>query len=403
MSWQDDVKNIELVITTGDGKEWRPLWKDAVKDVEYNVSDFEAIDIEGTYVDRKKKKGDKFPITLYFNGGDCIDQARLFEESARDSRAWTYKHPFFDIVKVQPSKLKFDYSGLNSVKITGVLRETIANKYPKKIETPGASVLELAPVLLSEIEEYFVAEIDEPLPGNISFAAAFINAMNAAYKKVAEIREDIAKVKELARAASSAAQNMIASATGYIEAMKDLVNFPFVLIQNIESKINALVASARDLADIFISTDGVLDAEVISKNIITYEANASLILGTIAQVSVDSDYSDSNTVFSVIDSISEIYSEVISNYDSLGYNQNPDVAFQLDTLINLAIGNLYDIAFDSKKEITVILPYDSNIVLLAHKYYGRGDDHLNDFIEKNNIKSNEYLQIKAGREIVYYV
>ncbi len=42
---------------------------------------------------------------------------------------------------------------------------------------------------------------------------------------------------------------------------------------------------------------------------------------------------------------------------------------------------------------------DSNMIVLAHKYFGSSDADLKSFIQLNELKIDEYLQIKQGRLI----
>ena len=394
-TWKDRIENIELSITTGDGKVWKPLWKKSEREVNYNIASFEAIEIEGSYAERKKKKGDKFPIILFFTGEDCVDKAREFEISARDRRSWIFKHPYYDTIKVQPAKLRFDYSEHNVVKITGILWETIAYKFPRENLPPAKLVSKGVENLYNEVVLSFVEEVDPPPAANIIPSKAFINLLKNTLEKLAELKDDIANVKELARTASAAAQNMIQNVTNYIESVINLIIFPLLIVQNIRSKIDAMIEAANNLKDIFISIPEAIPTY--------YEAQATSLLGSLCNLVVDAEYRDSIEVFYAIDSTTDLYDGVRLIYDDIGYLQNPEVALQLDVVINLTIGNLYEIAYTARQQRIIVLGEDSNLIVLAHKYYGTGDDNITEFIEQNNIKSGEYLQLKKGREIIYFV
>ena len=403
MSWKDKVENIELSITTGDGKVWKPLWRKANKDVEYNTSGFEAIDIEGTYVNRKKKKGDKYPITLYFTGEDCVDDAKLFEISARDARPWIYKHPYLDAVTVQPVKLRFDYSQHNVVVITGILLETITRKYPQEISQPKNTVEVKSIEATATLSEVFTEEITTPLPGNIELNQTFVDRFNNIWESVAQAQANLAILKELATTASSAVQNVISDVTSFIDGIINLINFPIILVQDIEFKISAMVESIQLLETIFINVaDTTISADVQTKNNIFYEFLASKSMVAMGDMLISSEYNDSDQVLRAIDSYKDISDEVLLNFEDNDYNQNPQIALDLDIMVNVTIANLYDIAFNTRNIRLVILPKDTNIIILAHKYYGAGDADLDEFILQNNITGGEYLQIKSGREIKYY-
>ena len=98
-----------------------------------------------------------------------------------------------------------------------------------------------------------------------------------------------------------------------------------------------------------------------------------------------------------------MYDDLITYYDSFPYNQNDENALSLDNIVNSALGNLFDIAFDAKQERTFLVEKDNNIVTLSHEFYGPGDDNLDLFVLQNSIGLDEYLGLKKGRKIIYYV
>jgi hypothetical protein len=102
MSWINDIQDKTFEIITGDGKSYFPKWKNAQKSTEYNLTVFDFINTEGSYVDRKKMKGRKFDLEFYFDGESCVDLGNNFELSARDSRKWLLKHPFYGEIYCHP-------------------------------------------------------------------------------------------------------------------------------------------------------------------------------------------------------------------------------------------------------------------------------------------------------------
>jgi len=101
--------------------------------------------------------------------------------------------------------------------------------------------------------------------------------------------------------------------------------------------------------------------------------------------------------------LNNIYNSTLNNFDSTGYVQDSSLAFNLDLMVNLSLSGLYEIAFNSRQERKVLIDKNENIITLAYKYYGAGDELLQTFIQQNNISLDEYLVLKKGREIIYYV
>ena len=59
--------------------------------------------------------------------------------------------------------------------------------------------------------------------------------------------------------------------------------------------------------------------------------------------------------------------------------------------------------FGAKKEYIVVVPKDTNVILLTHRYLGldADDKNIDTFVKTNNIHFNELFSIKKGRMIKY--
>ena len=66
---------------------------------------------------------------------------------------------------------------------------------------------------------------------------------------------------------------------------------------------------------------------------------------------------------------------------------------------------LFVIALSAKQERIEYISNDSNLISLTHRFLGLepNDSTIDQFIRINKIGLNEFLQIKKGREIKYYV
>jgi hypothetical protein len=399
MTWKDKLINITFEITTGDGKVFKPLWKDAQKNLNFNTEGFDFIGQEGTFVERKKKSGDQIPLLFYFQGNDCIEQADLFELSARDSRVWTLKHPFLGTLKVQPLSLRFDYTQYNSVKITGTVWQTISRKYPQNVVDAKAEVQNLKSDIDILVAGLFTDSIIPIIPENIQPSLNGAISTESNYEVLIDSDSAAAALKNIARQATGAAQDLLSDATNYINQATALINFPFTLVGNIRSKVGSMVNALNSLVGIFLNAD--------PKNKEIYEFQASLIVSELSRNVVTDDYNNINDVLRTIDDFDSAYNSFIANLDSAGYVGNPDLAIATDLIVNTAISNLFDIAFNAKQEMRIVLDSDSNIIVLANKYYRKGgvslDDAVAELIANNNISLDEHIQVKKGREIIYFV
>jgi ribosomal protein S17E len=125
-------------------------------------------------------------------------------------------------------------------------------------------------------------------------------------------------------------------------------------------------------------------------------------------------YTNKQSVFTIINQIVSTYNQYIADLDTLQSANNsnsssfiPDWTSQaaLNKLVNYTISTLFTIALGAKQERTYICEQDTNVILLTHRFLGldKNDANINTMIEINNIGLNEMLNIRKGREIIYYV
>jgi hypothetical protein len=376
------------------------MWKEAKKNINFNAEGFNFIGIEGTYVERKEIQGAQFPILLYFQGENCIEDAAAFEQSARDKRPWVIKHPFYDDLTVQPLELSVDNTDMNVVKITGILWETITAKYPENKVDPVKAVEVNKTTLDDGVADTFTNDIGTPAATSITPARASINSIYGNYQTIAQQSTDIQNLTNALRTASSAASELISAPERFIRQVIDLINLPFTIVQDIRHRIDSLLDTFNDLLDIFVRDDS------SEEDFIQFKAQATVLLSETALVvmsSKESDYLTRANVLTVASRISASYNEYINALDENEITENQQISRELDYIMNVAFGYLFDIVFSAKQERTYILEEDNNIITLAHRFLGPGDENIELFIAQNNITLDEYLGLMKGRKIIYYI
>lgn len=397
MSWINRINNIKLTITTGDGKTYQPLWKNASKSVSYNAEGFDFVGVEGTYVQREKKSGTQYPIELYFTGENCIDESTAFEISARDSRAWVIKHPYYDEIRVQPLSLEIDDSGHNTSKVLVTVWETLTEKFPQQKELPDKQIQVEKLNSDAIIQDAYEVRPDTSIIQKVTDA---VDSIDLAYKPLAATNKQAQELKQLASAAKSAAIDIVSAPLNFIREVQALINFPFTVAQDVKNKVNQLIDSANALIAIFVREDS------NDVDLATYEALISTTLTEMARVTTDPEEGDltkRKDVVEILDLLSNKYQDVLGTYDSVLYAQDPNIALSVDLVINDTLSNLNEIAFNSQQERAIFLEKDSNVILLAHRFYGSGDDNVDRFIDENEISRSELLQVLKGRRLIWYV
>jgi hypothetical protein len=401
MSWQDNIENIVFSITTGDGLNYTPKWKNATKEVEYNASVFEFVNVDGSLVIRQKPKGRRFELEFYFDGENSIIQGNNFEISARDSRIWTVKHPIYGDFKCQPLNLKQDNSILNVSKFNVSVVETITDKYPDYTPVIEDEIIEQIAVT-NENQAQALADSKELDKNELT---ENVTALDTALSKIIKSSEDLKAFKNLVSDSVIEIQNVSSTGLSILRSMQALINYPATIVQTIESRFNAFEEAFDNLANSFTTNKNQFEA--IAGSLIAAMQLAS-------STNIGSEYETRTKVLLQQNRLIEKYNEYITFLDSLqteradsddSYIPNYSGISSLNVLVNLSISNLFEIAFNAKQEREYTLLEDSNVVLLTHKFYGldKNDVNLDKFISSNNIGLNELLNIRKGRKVIYYV
>lgn len=406
MSWLDQI-SAEFIITTGDSKQYRPLWKPTSKAVEYNISEFEFPEINGTLVRRGRPRGTRYPVELYFQGDDHLDQALAFEISAIDQRPWTVSHPYHGNISVQPTSLNFDYSSYNVTKITGTLVETIIDDAPKITVDPKEKII----ADKANVDQAFLDSFDvKPDAQDVNKLSSNNTEVYNKGKKAIKNPIDAENYFNAFNVANSAITNATSAPLTAIGALMAVINAPYLFQTGVRTRINTLTSQFSSLRTSIPNVIKRSDKKI-------YENNAgSIISAQCAAVTqpLDGDFSTRQSVIETIEEIIKNYNDYLEDLDEIQSDNggSPDsfipdyVALNgLNLLINFTVSNLFNIALNARQERSIFLEDDSNLVILAHRLYGLepDDSTILELIDQNKIGVNEMLQIKKGRRIVYYI
>ena len=405
MTWEERINNIPLEIKTGDGKTYFPLFKstDSEKTKEFNTSSFEFINVYGTLVDRKKPKGGKFPLVFYFEGADNITQADNFENSSDDPRPWEVNHPFYGRIVGQPLSIARKDNYLNSTEINIDFWETIEIEYPTRNYSikdntrekhnavylaAAVSYIKKAPFTSADISKnkvniLTIAGNAKKLNDNSTYAD-FQNALNKGLKAI---------------------DNLLEEPLAAIESIQKFLDLPSRYEKAVEGRVASYLGTYERLK---YSIDSLIDKKY-------FESIGASTIASMADAMVNplfDDYvliADIEKMYTKLNDTYEDYKKVldqnkVSIYD-IKNNWNPDATVQqeLNDLVVFTLANLYRLTFAAKRERVIYTSKKTNAILLVHRYVGLDnlDEHLENFISRNNIRLNELFTIQKGRKIVY--
>lgn len=424
MSWKDKVQN-PFIITTGDGVTYSNiLWKnDCIKELDYNITEFDFPNIQGSFIFRGTNRARKFNLHIVFQGDDNFDTSEQFEASANDPRAWVIQHPIYKTITVQPVSLKFDPSGFNTTVVTGTLLETITFGGPKITKDPRTDILFQKQQMDQTVAQAYQVEITQLKPGikDVNTLTGYNKLVYDIGAKTVKLTEDAGNYLNAFNAANASIQSLASNPILAMQDFQTVINYPSQFVDSIKNRITAiqsqfssLSGQAKNILSIndkrnFEATGNTLVSSMAVAAVTSYDANSNPVIGTVLP-----DYATKQDVLDVIDDIQIMYQALLALLDQLqtangGLETSyiPDAASlqALDQIVNFTIVNLANIALSSKQERVVLLTEDSNVIIQAHKYYGLlvDDSTIDTIIKNNNISLNELIQLSKGRELIFYI
>lgn len=412
MAWTDNLEN-GLQITTGDKRTWTPLIRidSFTSSFDYNVAEFEFPEVQGTKVDRRLRKGVRYPMELYFVGENCIETGKAFVESSNNTKFWEVIHPIFGQFKGHPITIEMDASALNVFVVKTTVVETILEEGAKTLFAPGENVVYVLKKAKETSTETFTNAITAFEVKDVQQMSTTVETL---YNETAsgitdqDTFNNYTNIYNTAQTKINTALNDVNFGVSFVQ---EFINLPAQFATGLKSKLVLFKNQLLALADAIDA----LNPSYNQKNI--YEFNAGSLVGTIIEslaTPQEGDYESAVDVFFIIEQAIESWNSYIDTLqglqDSNGYTTGsylPNAEFleALSYSFNYTIANLFEIAITAQQERSIILEDDSNIILLTHRFYGldQEDENLKKFIKTNNIGSTETLEVKKGRRIVYYV
>ena len=389
MSWRDNIENIEFTIVTGDNEIFKPLYASSNQDLEFNVSEFNFIELEGTLVTRKKVKSQKIPLNITFQGDDHIDIAEKFLQSSKDPRYWTVTHPIIGEVYGHPASISKVNDDLNTVVFSIDFWETIR---PGEVMSAKVYPLELIESKNFELIEFGSLNLILDLKPELK---SLVGKVQSRYDTLIDAT-NVDQFKGLLSNAMSGIDNLLKEPQKAIRNIIKLIQFPAYIKGVLKSRVALIQAILNDIKEIF------------PDNNLNYSIFGSVVVSGIAQIILkpsENDFVTRNDVQVQFNNLADVYDNFLNDIDNNNFQQDFQEAITLNEIIINTLYYLYDVSFDAKQERYDIVESDTNLILLTHKYMGldKEDKNLNTFREINGIKNKNLFIVKKGRKITYLV
>mgnify|MGYP001215433169 CR=1 FL=1 len=404
MSWEQQIKNIAFEITTGDGNVFRPLWKGAEKEKEFNTTKYDFIDVEGSFISRKKSQSYKIPLLFWFQGDDHIEKSNEFEASANDSRAWVLVHPIYGQLKGQPSKIKSSNPNYGVTEFLVEFWESISEDYPESTADINDQVLLKAGKVIDLSSEMYVSDAMpeiadvESIESNTEIVAGrFKPATDLYIEYNSQVTKTLISVGDI-----------VQEKTNAIRDLQTLLFMPSKFNSPVKEVLKNYLEAFNDL----LSKD---KSSPSDKKL--FEALGASMISGICNKSInytDSDYitredvlSASRLITTVYDSYTKHLDDIeVSIYDNLNsYSSDGQVQSSILDLVTFTSSSLFELSFQAKQERFHLVEKDTNIIILTHRFLGLDseDKNLDEFRNINGFRNGKIYEVKKGTEVKYYV
>ena len=419
MSWITNI-NQDMIIRTGDGKEYRPLWFDANYGKRFNIAEFDFRKVDGTLVLRGRPKGRVFDINIVFQGDDCLTVSDAFSKSADNSKVWSLFHPMYGTFNVHPSYLRFDNSVFNITRITGVILETTSKAATAVTVAPEEKIIADGKVVIDTSNEAYSDDVPEMSVSDLNRLRGHIdNIYNTVSIRIANVQSNVDGYRDAYYAANAVLNTAIYNTNDIIDQAGFLIQTPYIFENTVRERIDMfalqmdiLAGDVEYILSLGIYTSGQSQLKKL------YENNAAITMvgmcnSTVTNVTA-TDYRYGPQILRIISDIIGYFNSYITNLCALqtanggdidSYIPNSNTIRLLSQVVYFATSTLYELATQSMQSRVYFVPYDTNLINVAHLLYGLNvnDTTLTTLIETNDIQLDEYLIIKQGRELVYYV
>lgn len=404
MSWIDQINNVPVTITTGDGIKYYPKWLPTSKSYEYNFTEFLYPNVKGSDVDRRQPKGCRYELEFYFDGVDYIDVSKAFGKSSENPKAWKLTHPIFGNIYVQPVGLKIGYEAYSVAKCTTNVIETIGGT-PKPFSVlasvPASAIQPLAVQTVDALNAVYVAKpLDTENLANLKYNN---NSMYLSMKDLIALTADANKFINLFNAANTAINDAITAPLAAIRLVQQMINAPYQFADTVQNRMAMLVDAITGLNETVATLINTQDKRA-------YENNVGGLLVSLALTGTGAAYSNRDDILTSAEVILSNYNGYVTLLDSMktannghtnSYIPDYDSQFNLVSLVSTSINYLFSLVDSAKQQRVTYTEYNSNPISICYKYLGVAEDDY--FFQSNNFTFDEMIQVLAGRKIVYYV
>lgn len=364
-----------------------------------------------------------YPIEAYFTDGNGDLESDIFFDSLHEKYTidspGILKHPRWGDIAVMPFDVQQSENIINE---GGIFRVPVSFREIPQSIFPIVGTIDQSEIIsdITEMESILedansAINIDDPT-NFAEFGAKINDIVNIVDNSIGEIAARVDDIEDTFRKIQDDIDKAISVGASAIEIMSQVNNLIRLPGQIIDSTISKIEAFATMGEGIITSFAGFFNPDAERKNqlnqAIMFQSLTMFTSAAIAESALFTDFQTRDAASKGLDFVndsalaseqgtSEIYQTLAGSIQTL-FSPDHNTGSSLADIIAKTNAILIDRSFDLKTRQTEILKSDSDAITLTWKKY-KDMDMLEFFILTNNLTDNEFIEIPAGREIVYYL
>lgn len=400
MSWMDRTK--DAAYTTPSGVRFDFPYLNADREFDKQTSAYNFPDVKGTYIQDLNSTDKRYPMRVIFSGEDHDLQSIAFEKGLREVGKGKLDHPRDGVLDVVPfGTIKFREDlvvNANQTIVEVEFWQTTITLFPQGSLDQSSEILSSA----ASLDESISAGFSESLILNTAIDR--VTARDLFSKSVGFLKESLVLSSSVKNDFNTVFQSISAGIDDFDSetlAMQSQVLFALSAAADIKNtvKLESFTGAVNQFADgrVKDSFNDFKNNELQAVNAI----NASI------KSSVNNEFTiRSEAVYAaeiIISQFDKVNSWAEDNYSEFPQVDTGESYKDLQQAVYLAASYLVSLSFSLLQERVIVLSRSRSMIDLVGELYGDIDGKLDFFIQTNDLSGDEFIEIEAGREVVYYV
>lgn len=413
MAWQDRI--IQAAYVSPSGQRFLFQYEDVSHDFTKNIVEFNFPDGDGTFIQDLGRTGRRIPLKVIFWGDDYDLQANAFEAAISEVGPGKLEHPIYGIIDVVPSgvartdKLK---TAANQAILTITFFETTDLIFPASQQDAESEVfLGVDAFNIAVSEQFNDITVFPEIVSQVQSQGKY----KAVFDETTTVLQPIANTDPDIKSKFDSTLFSIDSSLTLSDFFNNALTAAFQTTILIQEPARAIVLIEARLKAYGNLLDSILETNFLAGLGFENSNNfhiadlyaATYITGSILSVLNNTFEFKKQTIEAaevILNQIDEWTAWRDIQFATLDQVDTGEAYHQLVETASLAAGFLVEISFVLKLEKIFTLDRDRQLIELVAELYGNiDDDTLNFFIDSNNLSGSEILELRAGRQIVYYV